>query len=319
MATSRPLVLLALVALAGLTGCTASESTPDPSPISAREALEQAQDTLETWNGDAQLVVASGFEGGDESPAVQREDRQEEHGAGDGYPVYADPLPGDGRAPQWVMVFLADEETRTLRVNTEETSWMDEGGQPAGEGARPAGNWSVDSTEALDRATNGSQAWDEIVATRDVTVFLTLSGGEAGPYWRVQASSHAAGQRNAFVDARTGEVRQQPPGTEASARTFTGTLAAGEDNRSHALEVDEAGADVSLELAWNASADDVRLNATLARGDARLEANDTEQAASRLQASWTELAAGEHAIEVHAEQRPPETSVDYELGVQIET
>lgn len=315
------LVPVILVLLAALAGCTSQETTSEElSPISAREALEEARPTVEAWDEEAQLLVMSGFEGGEESPAVQRQQQEEDNDVDDGFPVHEDSLPGDGRAPQWVMVFLGGNQTRTVQASSEEVSWLDEGGQQAGPGARPLGNWSIDSPEAVQRALDESDDLDQLVAASDVSLFLTLSQHRQGGMWQLQATSHSVGQQTVlFVDADTGEVQNRSQ-MQTSQRTerFTGTLADADDEANHTVEFDEPGARLAVELTWNASADEggPRLSAALSANGTELEPADAEQRAERFQARWDGLEPGEHEIGVTIDETSGEP-VDYELAVHV--
>lgn len=316
----RVLAPVVLVAVAALAGCTGSEQAQDPSPISAREALQTARPTVEAWNEDAELLITSGFEGGAESPALQRQQRQAEHGVDDGFTVYEDTLPGDGRAPQWIMVFLADGESRSVRVNAEETSWMDERAREAGSGAEPVGNWTVDSPGALERAREASEI-DPLLAADDASVFLTLSGGPRGSQWQLRVSSHSVGeQKTLFVDAETGEVRNrtQMQTTQRTA-SFEGSLEGSDANATHGVETSREGARLAVELAWNSSAaeEGVRLSAGLVSNGTAVEPANSQQTAERFQARWDGLEPGPQRVEVRVDEGPANRTVDYELRVHV--
>lgn len=316
----RVLAPVVLVVLAALAGCTGSDQAQDPSPISAREALEAARPTVEAWNEDAELLIMSGFEGGAESPALERQKRQAEHGVDNGFSVYADTLPGDGRAPQWVMVFLADGESRSVQVNADKTAWMDERARPAGAGAQPVGNWTVDSPEALERAREASEI-DPLLAADDASVFLTLSGGSRGSQWQLRVSSHSVGeQKTLFVDAESGEVRNRTQmQTIQRTESFEGNLTGADANATHGVETGREGARLAVELMWNGSAaeEGVRLSAGLVSNGTAVEPANSQQTAQRFQARWDGLEPGPQQVEVRVDAGPANRTVDYELRVHV--
>lgn len=318
--SARVLALGLLVVAAGLAGCTGSEEETSPSPISARQALEAARPTIDAWDEDAEPLIMSGFEGGAESPALQRQQRQAEHGVDNGFTVYEDTLVGDGRAPQWVMVVLAGNESRSLRTTADETTWMDEQAQPAGPGAQAIGNWTIDSPEALERAREAKEI-DELLAARDASVFLTLSGGPRGSQWQLRVSSHSVGeQRTLFVDADTGEVRNRSQ-MQTTQRTvsFEGNVTGGGANATHAVETSRDGARLAVELSWNGSAaqEGVRLSAALTANGTRLEPANRQQAEDRFHARWDGLEAGTQRLEVRVDEGGANRTVHYELRVHV--
>jgi hypothetical protein len=303
--------LALLVVTVGLAGC-ASESGAAPEPLSAREALESAEPTVRDWQDEAELLVLSGFEGGEDSPAMQRERTGDQR---ESFPLHADPLPGDGRAPQWVMVFIAGNETRSVRVSADEVAWMDEGAQPAGPGAQPVGNISIDSTDAVQRLLDDSEAADRIVAASDAAVFYTLGGTSEGPRWQVRASSHSQGaQETRFVDARTGEVANRTQAqTSPRTETFEGQLSAGQPNATHEVTVPEDGASLALELSWNGS-DQARLSAHLTREGTSIGPPAASQhSAERFQARWDGLEEGNLTVDVGLDEPGEGEEVAYDL------
>lgn len=316
------LVPVLLVLLAALAGCASQETgSEDLPPISAREALEEARPTLEEWDEDAELLIASGFEGGPESPALQREQREAEQGVDQGFPVHEDTLAGDGRAPQWVLVVLAEDRTRTLRASAEEVAWMDEGARQAGPGARPVGNWTIDSTDAVEHAREASDGLDEILAARDVSVFLTLSETRRGPQWQLQATSHTvAEQRTLFVDAQTGEVSNRTDmQTRQRTETYEGSLEGPDDGATHPVQISSQGARVAVELTWNLSAgqEGVRLSAALAANGTTLDAANSEQRVDRFQARWDRLDPDDYQVQIRVDEWADNRSVAYELNVHV--
>lgn len=322
MRTARVRVLapLLIVLLAGLAGCTSSDAEPELEPLTAKEAVEQAQASVDAWDEDAELLVMAGFEGGAESQAVQRQQQEEEHGVDDGFPVQEDPLPGDGRAPQWVVMFLADDQTRTVRVNSEDTSWMDDGGQRTGPGAQPVANWSLDSTDAIEQAREAKPGLDQLLAARDVSVFLTLSGTQDGAQWRVQVTSHSVGEhRTLFVDAETGEVTNRTEQqTDQRTQRFAGNLTQEDEAARHEVTVTQDGARLAVDLAWNATDADpsTRLAASLAANGTQLEPDESQHSEERYQASWFGIDAATYEVEVRAEAWGGQP-VDYELAVHV--
>lgn len=225
-------ICVLLVLSAAWAGCLdPGQRTQAPDPISLREAVEHANGTVQAWSANASLVVASAFEGGEDSPAHQdRESQQREEDDEARFPSYADPLPGDGRAPQWVLVFLAGDETRTLRVTARTAEWLDEAGQRAGAGVQALEAFELDSTDAVQRAIDEDADFSRIVASGDVSVFSTLGSAEEGPRWQLRAQSQAFNEQTiVYVDARTGEVSN---GTEGSNATSGGQSSDGPDSAS---------------------------------------------------------------------------------------
>lgn len=319
--SSRICVLVALtIVAAGLAGCTSSEDTGDPEPISAREAIEEARPTVDQWVEEAELVVLSGFEGAEGSPAVQqaRENQGERS-----YPVFADPLPGDGRAPQWVMVYLAGERSRSMRVTAQEAVWLDDGNQRVGPGAQPVGEaWTIDSTEAVEQARNASGSLDGVLAASDVSVFLTLADTESGPEWTVQATSHDAGtQSSLVVDAETGEVRNatQPETTGGSSHRFNGTLERGAGNDTHEVTVASDGSRLAARVTWNTSqaGEDGRLSASLVANGTELEPAAAGTRDNGYQARWDGLEEGSYELDIGAESWGEAEAIDYAVTVHV--
>jgi hypothetical protein len=312
-------VLLALVAASA--GCASDDAQQEPpTPISAREALAEARPLVDEWDPDAELLVLSGFEGGEESPAVQRQAQEDEHDVQNGFRAHEDPLPGDGRAPQWVMVFLSGEETRTVRADSNGAEWMDNGSQPAGPGAQPVGSFSLDSTNATQAALDADNRLDELLAARDVSVFLTLSGDGEGAQWQIQASSHSVGtQEIVFVDVETGEVRNRSDVQRSQrSQSFAGTISAANDTATHAVEARSDGARLAVELAWNGSesGEGTRLSAALvADNGTQIEPDERQHTAEGFQASWYGIEDGDYEVEVQAERF--EQARDYELAVHL--
>lgn len=266
---------------------------------------------MTTWDPNASLVLASAFEGSDASPALQ--DRRSDGDAS--FPVYEDPLPGDGRAPQWVLVFLADEATRTLRVTEQETVWLDEGGQPAGPQARALGGFQLDSTDAAERVREASAAFDRVVAARDASVFFTLGTVSEGPQWQVRVHSQSLGdQLIRFVDARTGEVTNRSS-VDTASRTSTanGTLSEGAPNASHPVELDDAKP-VEVTLAWEGQAN---LSAELVVQGSALEPDEASREEEGFRASWSQVPEGNHTVRMGVDAWGNRSSVDYELTVRV--
>lgn len=310
------LALLVLVPV--LSGCASETTETAPEPISARQAVEQALPEVRAWDDGAELLVLSGFEGGEESPAMQRERTDEQR---DSFPLHADPLPGDGRAPQWVLVFLAGEETRSVRVTADQVAWMDEGAQQAGPGAQPVGNWTVDSTDAIQRLLDDSEEADRIVAASDASVFYTLGGGSQGARWQVRASSHSQGaQETRFVDAETGEVQNRTEAqTGSRIETFEGQLSSQQPNGTHDVRVTDDRSRVTVELTWNASEDeDVRLSANLTRNGTALGGPaESQQGTERFQARWDRVAEGTVTVEITPDAWGQRGEIAYELRLHV--
>lgn len=319
---SRTLALAWLALAAALpAGCAAPDGGPDAaagaSPISLGEALEAAEPTLDAWNEGAELVAASGFEGAGESPALQRRQAQ----GSSRFPLEADPLPGDGRAPGWVLVVIADGRTRTLRVTADNATWLDEGGREAGEGVRPVGELPMDSPRAAQLASEASPRFEELVAAGDVSVFWTLGNGTRGPRWQLRARSQAlADSATLFVDARTGEVRNRTEAqTATQTRRFEGNLTRSAPADTRELELARNGTRVAVQLSWNRSVAEngTRLAANLTAGGTRLEPAQIQRGASRFQARWDGLDAGDYELEVAAEGLGNRSSVSYQAALHV--
>lgn len=314
----RVLLPVLVVLAGGLAGCTASEDGGSPDPLSAKEALEEARPTLQAWNEDAELLAMTGFEGGEASPAVQRERTEEQQQS---FPIHADSLPGDGRAPVWMMVVLAGNETRSLRASSQEVVWMDEGGRQAGPGARPVGNWTVDTTDAIEHAREDAEELDRIVAAQDASVFWTLGGGSQGPRWQLRATSSELGEQTFLsIDAISGEVRNRTEmQTTTRTETFEGTLEQSRANATHTVEVERNGTRLLARLSWNVSdeGDPPRLSASLVRDGEQPEPANRRQAPGSFDARWDALRAGTYEVQVQVDDWGSKQAVDYGLRIQI--
>lgn len=314
--------LVALVLLtAVVAGCAGEPSEQGPSPISAREAFQTAQETVEAWNEGAELLAVSGFEGGEQSPAVQRQREQPENDQ-DAFQVRADSFPGDGRAPQWVMVFMAENQTRSILATGDEARWMDEGARGASPGAQTIDAWPIDSTDAVDRALEAEEGFDELLAARDVSVFLTLGSGSQGTQWRIQAQSHQEGEQAlVLVHAETGEVNNRSQAqSNPRIERFEGTLDKQARNATHPIEIGANRARAAVELSWDGESAErgARLSAALFDGDHKLEPAETSQSASRFQARWDRLEPDAYDVEVRVDAFGEAGNVSYDLTVHID-
>lgn len=286
-------------------------------PLSAKEAIDEARPTVDEWNAEASLLVAAAFEGGEDSPTIQRRQSM----SNGSFPVHPDPLPGDGRAMQWVLGFLAEGESRTLRVTSEQATWMDRGARQAGPGAQPIPEFEVDSTEAVQRAVNESETFDELVAARDVGVFLTLGTGSRGPQWQIQAESQSLNQATMlFVDAETGEVSNRSErSTPAEVSRFEGNLSDAQPSAVHEVPIQREGARAAVQLSWNRSAAEtgVRMSAHLLENGTAIEPSESQQGTYRFQARWNDVDPGSYQVEVRGEGLENRSSVSYELAVHV--
>lgn len=314
MTTSSARTGLLAVLLLGpllLAGCTGSEPPTQPTPITAKEAVERAQDTADEWKEDAELVVLAGFEGGEESATVQRRQSMENRS----FPVFTDPLPGDGRAMQWVLVYVAGETSRSMRVTTGGTDWIGQGSQRAGPGATPLGEFQLDSTEAVQAAENDSATFADLVASRDVSLFLTLGSGSAGPEWQLQANSQSLNEQTTlFVNADTGEVLNRTERARpANVVALEGEVNRTAPNTTHALEVDRTRARVAVQLSWNRSAAEngTLLSARLFGDEGEIEPAQAQQGREHFQARWDRVEEGNYTVQIRTETFGNATRADY--------
>lgn len=300
-----------------LTGCAGPSQPSSREPLSATQALDEAEPTVDRWNAEAQLLIASAFEGSEENPTVQRR-RSTGNGS---FPVVADPLPGDGRAMQWVIVYLAANESRTLRVTSDQATWMAKQPRKAGPGARPIASFAIDSTEAVQRAANESITFSELQGAGDLGVFLTLGSGSRGPQWQIHAKSQSLNQATMlFVDAETGEVRNRSEmATRARVLRFDGNLTEAKPSTGHEAQIARHGARAAVQLSWNRSAaqQGVRMSAHLLDNGTEIEPAEQQQGTDRFQARWDEVPQGAYQVEVRGENLGNRSNVSYELAVHI--
>jgi hypothetical protein len=192
-------LLLLTVPLAGCMDGGSDQETQPPTEgdlFSAREGLEQANQTAESWSADAELAGISMIEQGGEP----------ENWPAAAFNYTSDPSVGDGEVPQWLYFYTDGETVMAVYLNAEGETHQDED-PPNQTPEQPITNWSVDSTEAVDAAQE-DENFSAIADEDDAEILYALQEGQQGPFWIMRARSDAMDQnRTMVVDAQTGEAQ----------------------------------------------------------------------------------------------------------------
>jgi hypothetical protein len=180
--------LIALLAIAALSGCSGNEPSPslDPTRVpvsgSARRALLVAEVAATTWMADAQLLYAEN----DATPGV------------------------DGRSPAWGFLFYSENAGAWWNVAVREGQVVHEGLLSFPYAAPPLPREWIDSDRAAAIA-DGAAGADFCDQANGELRHLVLSRGvfhdvDGAPTWTVVYRSPTRGELAVIVDAESGTV-----------------------------------------------------------------------------------------------------------------